>query len=571
MITILKKAVMVLSALAMTSSCTNLDRYPLADPSSETWFTSETQFDMSIANIFRPGSSLWWANGNEAWSDDFSYRDQVMGPVLLGTVNSQSDTDGYLKLHEFYQNRYKCINRCNEVISNIEKGRQLGITESKLINYEAIARFTRACMYAQLVFHFGDVVYVDNTVSIEAAKKMSRTPKNEVLEKVWSDFDFAIENLPVTMTGLQTVSKGAALAMKSRYSLYFGNYEEAAKCAQAVIDLDVYRLHPDYYQYFLENNDKETIFCIPAVPEQNIGTVQSPTSFVLRAWAGGTSSKNPTWALLATYECIDGKRIDESPLFNPKNPFENRDPRCSASIIPFGSRFFDLEFDPRPSATKVMNYATGKMVKNLDNYPFGNANCSYNGLYWKKRVRANWVKGVVPDNDLVIIRLADVYLMYAEAMIEQNKIDQSVLDAINLVRARAYGAKLEETDKYPAITTTNQAELRKRLRRERRVEFAFEGLRYYDLIRWHIAHKMIPCRLPVLFKDKNKAKANEVNWFWPYAPTFDENEKPNFDRMIDEGYCRVGGAPVFPERQYLWPIPVNEILANPNIKQNPGY
>ena len=112
------------------------------------------------------------------------------------------------------------------------------------------------------------------------------------------------------------------------------------------------------------------------------------------------------------------------------------------------------------------------------------------------------------DNDNIIIRLADVMLMYAEAKIELNQIDQSVLDAINKVRARAYKVDYTETTSYPAITVTDQTALRKIIRRERRVELAFEGLRYYDLIRWRIAKKalnMPNCGIP---SDKKTGKTD---------------------------------------------------------------
>lgn len=89
------------------------------------------------------------------------------------------------------------------------------------------------------------------------------------------------------------------------------------------------------------------------------------------------------------------------------------------------------------------------------------------------------------------MRYADVLLMYAEAKIEMNSIDQSVLDAINEVRARAYGVKLSETNAYPAVSTTNQAELRRTVRIERRMELAYEGIRYMDIIRWRLAEKVL--------------------------------------------------------------------------------
>ena len=92
---------------------------------------------------------------------------------------------------------------------------------------------------------------------------------------------------------------------------------------------------------------------------------------------------------------------------------------------------------------------------------------------------------------LIYLRYADVLLMYAEAKIEADDIDQTVLNAINKVRARAYGCDYTETDKYPEVTEKDQDALRKIVRAERRMELAYEGWRYMDLIRWRIADKAL--------------------------------------------------------------------------------
>ena len=94
---------------------------------------------------------------------------------------------------------------------------------------------------------------------------------------------------------------------------------------------------------------------------------------------------------------------------------------------------------------------------------------SFNGLLWKKGIDETWLEnGKDVDPDKIIIRYADVLLMYAEAKIELGQIDQSVLDAINQVRARAYGVDYTNTAAYPAVTTTDQQKLRTILRTERR-------------------------------------------------------------------------------------------------------
>lgn len=176
------------------------------------------------------------------------------------------------------------------------------------------------------------------------------------------------------------------------------------------------------------------------------------------------------------------------------------------------------------------------------------------------------------------MRYADVLLMYAEAKIELNEIDDATLEAMNRVRARAYGVQHTETDKYPAIVTRSQSELRTILRTERRMEFAFERLRIYDLLRWRIAEKVLN------YSDwtiKYNAGANVLKkvmtdgqWFIP-TPAIDESGCPEMDATFSREnrphitalYNRVFN----PEIHYLWPLPATDVLVNKNLKQNYGY
>src|SRR5699024_2898001 len=142
------------------------------------------------------------------------------------------------------------------------------------------------------------------------------------------------------------------------------------------------------------------------------------------------------------------------------DPFKNRDPRLKETIVEFGSEHLGYIYSPHPYDERVLNTATGKMVTNNDNRSVM-IHAAYNGLATKKRVDESWMDGNVSDFNYTILRYADILLMYAEAKIELNEIDQSVLDAMNQVRARAYKVDFEDYDAYPAITEINQEELRK--------------------------------------------------------------------------------------------------------------
>lgn len=110
----------------------------------------------------------------------------------------------------------------------------------------------------------------------------------------------------------------------------------------------------------------------------------------------------------------------------------------------------------------------------------------------EKGIDETWLQnGFKVDQDIIYCRYAEILLTYAEAKIELNEIDNSVLDALNEVRARAYGVDKSDKASYPAFTSNDQSTLRHQLRVERRMEMAKEHMRYTDIIRWKLAEKVM--------------------------------------------------------------------------------
>ena len=430
-------------------------------------------------------------------------------------------------------------------------------------------------MYSTLVSHFGDVVYVTEVIDIDEAFKIGRSKLSEILPKIYQDFDIAIEGLPENYPTFSTqrATKGAALAMKARLALYMGDWDIVVEATKKCMNLEKYELHPNFADLFIPatKNSKESIFYLPRSIEANV-VVKG--HYILPRNAGGWAGNTPSWDLLASYICTDGLPIDESPLFDPHDPFNNRDPRCNMTIVPFNTPHVGFNYNPHPEALEVMNYGTGKMQKNQDTR--ANAQyASFNGLLWKKGIDESWLRnGFCVDPDNIVIRYADVLLMYAEAKIELNDIDSSVLDAINMVRARAYSVDKSDKASYPAVTETNQIKLRKIVRMERRMEFANEGLRYMDLIRWKLASISLTKKAYGLIYPANlliEKVTSKGYWFWPITPNIDEDGLPDFSKLEDLGVINVLYKRNWSDNQYLWPIPTKEILINKNITQNPGY
>ena len=467
---------------------------------------------------------------------------------------------------------YKGITRANTILTSLDNA-QGNVSEEKLKQFAAEAHFFRAVFYGRLVFLYGDVPYYTEYLEIDEAFEMGRTDKDLILAEVYKDFDIAIENLPESYgaNDLKRVTKGAALGFKARTAMRMGDFAVARDASKAVIDMGEYSLHPDYGDYFLSKtrNSPETIFALPRSFE--LGSSWSAKNFYTRT-PGGSAVAQPSWDLFAAYTATDGLPIDESPLFDPRNPFENRDPRLAETIVEFGTEHLGVIYDPNPYTTKVLNVNTGKMVKNKDTRSV-DTYAAYNGLALKKGVDEDWTDDNQTDFDIRIMRYADILLMYAEAKIELGEIDQSVLDAMNEVRARAYGVDKSEVDAYPAITTTDQAELRLILRNERRVEFAWENRRFFDLMRWGLADEAL--NRPIFgLLDPEELKEKVIDpglWFWPQTPEIDENGLPDFSAMYEAGQIKLLVERGFQERQYLFPIPSKEIIINDNLTQNPDY
>lgn len=602
----IKYIALLLGAAVAASACSSLNLYPLDEPSVETWYGDGDQIEMSLNELLR---QRYWPQERYEFSgsavmdmdeisDDLMRRNALVS-FKNGTLNAtQTAVVNTWKL------TYAAIARCNSILTNLPNAKDK-ISPELYESYEGSARFYRACFYSRIMMLYGDPVYYTSDISLEQAYDMGRTPWPEALEYVYEDFDYAAEHCPVSYQGTITrATKGAAYAMKARVALYFAsiynfdatlkddakakaNYEIARDAAKACMDLGEYTLHEDYADLFLNktHNAEESVFCIPrsityAGGDKRQYLYDQSLTAVLPVGLGAYSSEFPTWDLFCSYLCSDGLPIDKSPLYDPAKPFENRDPRLKASIVEFGTKICGYTFDPRFDVEAVWDDNLGRAVKNPDNIVTGAdpRMLSRTGLIQRKGIDEDWTDDFQADPDKIIMRFADVLLMYAESKIELDQIDASTLEAINRVRARAYGVSYTDLDKYPSVTVTDQKSLRTVLRTERRMELAFERLRIYDLFRWRIAEKVINYS-DWTFKynagnEVLKKVMKDGLWFIP-TPTIDEDGCPVMDGTYNKDnlahivplYNRVFNQDV----HYLWPIPAVDVLVNKNLKQNYGY
>ncbi|MCX2452574.1 RagB/SusD family nutrient uptake outer membrane protein [Pedobacter sp. PLR] len=565
----MKKFIITICILAVfISSCKKLDLNVLDSPSTESFYSNQVELELAVNDLYR---LVFWSPVKEttgSWEEFFSDNCYYRGgagsnPIIAGSLNS---SDG--NVATYWTDSYKAIARANAFLEN--KDRAAGNTSGAIITrLEAEARLIRAFQYAKLISHFGDVPLILKTLPIAEASQVSKTSKAEIYVFLKTEFDFAAANLPQTYgTAVKRLSKGAALAFKARTALYMEDWKTAKEASLAVMELTgagAYMLNASYAALFQKAGESsaEIILSIPRDQAQKVFGV--PDDMLTRN-AGGFAATMPTRELVDAFECTDGKPINESALYNPLNPFANRDPRLAATVVPFNTYWLGYNYTPHPDSTQVWSSKLGRKVTNNDTRsvaPFA----SFTGFMFKKGIEQSWSDAHAEDNDAIIIRYAEILITYAEAKIELGEADATVLEALNKVRARAYGVAAAQVTLYPAVTTLDAAELKRIVRRERRVEFAFEGLRYMDLIRWKLAEKALTRPIIGMPDPANQNRAKfpfpgvtpiDMDGIADYS-RFGSDVKVLFNRNFDK------------TKQYLWPIPIQEVRLNPNLIQNPNY
>lgn len=569
--------------MMLASSCVSMDMTPNAQGNSESWYSTEAELEMAANRLYTIG---YWNSpyeDTEQWTDNFTYRQQNRHPDNGAPLNGNLNGQDYIVYHMWEQD-YKQIAQANLILQHSGRAKANGVNEDIINQYRAEAYFARACKYAELISYFGAVPYMEKEMTISEASALGRMPLDELVPKVYADFDHAIDSLPETYTGAQRFTKGAALAMKARFALYQADWQTAAAAAKACMDLGLYSLDPSYSNVFLQTTKEnpEKIFVIPRSIALGVTLDVWFVNNELPRNVGGYGASSPSWDLLACYLCTDGKPIDESDLFDPHDPFKNRDPRCSMTIVPFGSAHCGWYYEPY---SKIAHSTDGVTTKNNVDCRFsddndGVQNASYNGLLWKKGVDDTWLdetgkNSKTVESDFIMMRYADVLLMYAEAMIELDKIDQALIDqTINTVRARAYGVNVSATSAYPAVVAGDQASMRRVVRLERRVELAKENLRYMDVIRWGQYDKAFNGVNYILPGEKEVLEDNVTSgkWFWgDVVPQIDEDGFADLSKLEEAGLAREGAARIFPSHQKLWPIPTHDRELCGNLEQNPDY
>ncbi|MCL7986834.1 RagB/SusD family nutrient uptake outer membrane protein [Sphingobacterium sp. lm-10] len=521
-----KKITYSLAGLLLMISCNDqLDRQPLDSLGNTTYWTNTADAERSVNDVYRFLGSDERFFMSCATDDSYSWSNWPVDIQFAANGSATPNTDVFLKNWRYM---YQMIAKANDVLDNIDRVPNMDPTvKAELIGE---ARFLRAFAYQQLTGLYGDVVLYTTTPSPEEFQ-IAKTPKSEIVAFVINELTEITESLPITRESAKQgrATRGAVLALKARTLLYSGQWLEAAAAAQQVMDLGVYTIDNNYLSLFNGTNENSTEIILSARYLENTYPNANAT------WIGGPSLAGwgqivPLRGLVDAYECTDGQTIDVSPLYDPAAPFANRDPRLGLTIVTPGTPVNGVTIDvTNPNSPDAL----------------GKSNASFSGYYYRKAVPANisgeWDRSA--GADVMIMRYAEVLLTYAEAKIESGQIDPSVYAAINQVRQRTGVNMVAAT---PATHPDQQA-LRALVRRERHVEFPVEDNRLFDIRRWGIAENVMQGVAQGIFNNYDSSRGDFNNYVTVERRTFN------------------------PGRDYLWPIPANELIFNTQLTQNSGW
>ena len=571
-------ATMLLAAMTFTG-CYDLETYPGDKVNEGTFYKTGDHAHQGLMGIYG------MLRLNEAYGYQFCF--DHLGDIAYGYnyymmfLATYTDRDGTIQAH--WQTFYDGIHRVNTFIRSV-KGMRGIITDEQINEYVAEAKFLRAMFYFSLTDLFGGVPYYDESTNVNEEfmnLKQPRSSLEEVRAHILEDLDEAIKYLPVEHAASEygRATKGAAYALRGKVHLYDKEWQSAINDFEEIVynksNNYGYALDDDYARVFkLYNGAKspETVFSI-----QNKSGVGTEYGMQIQALMGCRGAYGSCWnntvpstQLVYVYEFKDGRPFNWDEIFpgyNAMTPEQRKELLSvemdgSGTIV--GLREADTAKilsaytcrDPRLMATVIVPYShymgnIGRttnvdLIFALDHNLAGNANGGtiQNNAGWVSYLYRKFVtegdQGGAISNRLhtpfafPLIRFADVLLMLSEAYNEAGQLDKAVTE-FNKVRARVGMPGLNSGPAWMVVS--NKEQMAERIRKERAVEFAGEGLRFSDLRRWgyEIAHKTL----------------NNVDAVNIYG-------EPIYTHL-------------FTERDMLWPIPGVERERNKELTQNPGW
>ena len=571
------KTVCLAGSLALLSACEDwLEIEPKDRFGDTTVWGSEENADMFLNDIYNQLPHLnnetqnldqysdnsyvgaeWMNARTTIYTGALSPTSWIPGPWDMWKWGRQNNDDA--------KGQYERIRSCNLFITKVtESDFSADYKKERL----AEARFLRAWFYHYLWMAYGGVPIItevlDNNVSTDIF--YPRETAQKTFEFIDKELDEIKDDLPPRRSGsdLGRASKGAILTLKGWVELFHASelrnpgkdkkrWEAAAATLKDVIDLQVYRLQPTILDLWTEatNNNDEVIFDFQ-MSKQNGGRREGLFGPVfVKGVQSSWGNMQPTQELVDDYCMANGLPItDPASGYNKNNPYKNREKRFYQSILYDGSMWQGEEIITRVGVGSPNEIDTSS-----------DSDVTNTGYYTRKTIdeSVNGADNLQMSNGManyIFFRYADVLLMYAEASLEAGD-KPTAIEYLDMVRTR--GDNMPSiNDTYPQGITENQ--LREIIRRDRRIELAFEDKRWWDILRW----KICDGENGVMNKPIGGMKIEDTNG----------------DGVWEYNYHEVGKRTFLP-RMYYQPIPQYVIDKNPVIRnggedgwvngQNPGY
>ncbi|XAZ81978.1 RagB/SusD family nutrient uptake outer membrane protein (plasmid) [Fibrella sp. ES10-3-2-2] len=577
-----KLAILLLAgSLSLTQSSCNkaLDLDPLDQLSDAAYWQSPNDFMLAANQFYTYERSfidvLYDANGStQNYHSDLKSDFAATQNAFSRGLNTVPTTDAN------YNNNYSRIRTINYMLG---KAGAYG-NQADIAKYVAEAKFFRAYVYFDLLQIFGGVPIISTPLATDAPELQApRNTRDEVVDFILKDLNEAITALPAktaqnASTEQGRINKEAAQAFLGRVALYEGTWQKfrnnatrantlldaSAAASGAVITGAQYQLFApaalgdsaQKYLFILENQKSNPANITKSANNEYI--LANRYDFTLRQIRQNVSRQSqvlgPTKNFVNQFLCQDGLPIEKSPLFKGYatmiSEFQNRENRMKYTLkVPGGYYWFGIN-NPRVDWTSG---AADRATANASPFkPYANGVSGYGHQKWVS-------ERAVADNeeayDYPVIRYAEVLLNYAEAVYERNGTISDVdLDkSLNLVRLRVNKTMPKLSN---AFAQANGLDMRTEIRRERNVELFYEGFRVDDLKRWAAIDELKKPLIGI------KWTGTEYQTLWPSQASTAKDANGNI--IVDANRS-------FSDKNYLLPIPTQQIQLNPQLSQNPGW
>ncbi len=571
----MKKITYILGLFSMLTFQSCLDLEPKTQLADTNYWQTPDHFKLFATQFY-------------GWSADFRQLDDSPHSDIRSDLRTAITFDVYSNgtnsipsSDKTYTDNYNRIRQTNMLLQQAESY----AAPSDIATFVGEAHFFRAYCYFDLLQVYGDVIITRTQLDIDSPEmQMSRNSRSEVVDFIIEDLEEAVRLLPaaneISSNDEGRLSSQAASAFLSRVALYEGTWQKfrnggqnnerskalldiAATSAHDVMESDFFELFaPEElgteaykYLFILENDksnpagitksaNKEYIFTRrhdPTLASIGFNITQGRLGnavYVTRKMANMYLQNN---GLPVDPQTWDYSKVDSE--------FKNRDNRMSNTLMIPGHTYWGTgggRIDWTGSAEEIANACHKNYMPSTGTGYFPHKWCC----------ERDGVPTGMEAYDYPIIRYAEVLLNYAEAVFERDdKIsDEDLAISLNLTRKRVNPNMPDLTN---AFVSANNLDMRTEIRRERTVEFYDENFRIDDLKRWKTAEEEMPMNLTGV---KWRGTEYETKWSDASSKTMDA-----------EGCIIYEQGRVWEEKHYLYPLPIDQLKLNPNLKQNPGW